>query len=297
MNLIETMNRFPNHEVCIRHLEKARWGESNHHCPHCASVKVNRKLDGERIGRWHCKDCHASYNVLAGTFMQGTKIELQKWFLAITLLMNAKKSLSSCQLARDLDLNQKTAWYMQQRIRSEMMRKEGKSFLQGIIEADETYVGGKPRKSNKRNDDDNDAPKNKRGRGTEKTPVIGAVERGGKVIARVATDLTSKGILQFLRENIRIDGSTLITDEYRAYNAVKGLVDHKVINHSEQYVDGETHTNTIEGFWSLLKRAWYGAHHHYRKVFMPLYVAEAAFKYNHRKDEAVFDNFLNGCFV
>ena len=256
MNLLNTMPQFPTHEICIRHLEKIRWGD-NPYCPHCGSVKVNRKLDGDRVGRWHCKDCHASYNVLAGTFFQGTKIELQKWFLAITLMMNAKKSISSCQLARDLDLNQKTAWYMQQRIRSEMMRKEGKALLEGIIEADETYVGRKPRKPNKR-DDDNDAPKNKRGRGTQKTPVIGAIERGGKVIARVATDLTAKGILQFLRDN----SSTLITDEYRAYHAVRGSIDHRVIKHSEQYVDGEIHTNTIEGFWSLLKRAWYGSHHH-----------------------------------
>ena len=145
MNLFETMKQFPNHETCIRHLEKIRWDNNRQHCPHCGSMKVNRKLDGDRVGRWHCKDCHASYNVLAGTFLQGTKIELQKWFMAISLMMNAKKSLSSYQLARDLDLNQKTAWYMMQRIRSEMMRKEGKALLQGIIETDETYVGGKPR--------------------------------------------------------------------------------------------------------------------------------------------------------
>lgn len=134
MNLFETMKQFPNHESCIRHLENIRWDNNRQNCPHCGSVKVNRKLDGDRVGRWHCKDCHASYNVLAGTFLQGTKIELQKWFLAVSLMMNAKKSLSSYQLARDLDLNQKTAWYMQQHIRSEMMRKEGKALLQGIIE-------------------------------------------------------------------------------------------------------------------------------------------------------------------
>ena len=234
--------------------------------------------------------------MLAGTFFQGTKIELQKWFLAISLMMNAKKSLSSYQLARDLDLNQKTAWYIQQRIRSEMMRKEGKALLKGIVEADETYVGGKPRKRNKRKDDDNE-PKNKRGRGTKKTPVIGAVERGGKVVARVATDLTSKSILQFIMENVKSSASTLITDEYQAYKAVKGSIDHKVIKHSEQYVDGEIHTNTIEGFWSLLKRAWYGQHHHYQKGFMPLYIAEAVFKYNHRKNTVITEQFINGCFV
>ena len=89
----------------------------------------------------------------------------------------------------------------------------------------------------------------------------------------------------------------LITDEYKAYNAVRGSIDHKVINHSEQFVDGEIHTNTIEGFWPLLKRAWYGQHHHYRTGFIPLYVAEAAFKYNNRKNTLIFDKFIRGCFV
>ena len=154
------MERFPDHKTCIEYLEKVRW-RGHPHCPHCASVKVGRRNESKRVGRWNCFDCRASFNVLAGTFFQGTKIQLQKWFLAISLMMNVKKSLSSYQLARDLDLNQKTAWYMQQRIRSEMMRKEGKALLKGIVEVDETYVGGKPRKRNKHKDDDE--PKNKRG--------------------------------------------------------------------------------------------------------------------------------------
>ena len=294
MNPIDTIAQYSDHETCLNHLEKARWGD-NPYCPHCGSVKVGQRNESKRVGRWNCFDCRASFNVLAGTFFQGTKIKLQKWFLAISLMMNAKKSLSSYQLARDLDLNQKTAWYMQQRIRSEMMRKEGKALLKGIVEADETYVGGKPRKRNKKNDDD--PPKNTRGRGTKKMPVIGAVERGGKIVARVATDLTSKGILKFIRDNIKSDDSALFTDEYRAYNAVRGSIDHRVIKHSEQYADSEIHTNMTEGFWSLLKRAWYGQHHHYRKGFMPLYVAEVVFKYNNRKKRKVFERFIRECFV
>ena len=124
---------------------------------------------------------------------QGTKVELQKWFLAISLIANAKKSLSSYQLARDLGLTQPTALFMQQRIRSEMGRKSSK-LLQGIIEADEAYIGGKPRKRNRRKDD----PPNKRGRGTKKTPVVGAVERGDEVKAQVASDLTGRGVLSFI---------------------------------------------------------------------------------------------------
>ena len=119
MNLIEVFEQFPDHKSCIDYLEKVRW-KDNPHCPHCASVNVNQKVDGNRIGRWNCHDCKSSFNVLSKTLFQGTHIKLQKWFLAISLMMNAKKSLSSCQLAHDLDLNQKTAWYMQQRIRAEM---------------------------------------------------------------------------------------------------------------------------------------------------------------------------------
>ena len=224
---------------------------------------------------------------------------LQKWFAVIGLMLNAKKSLSSYQLARDLGLTQPTALYMQQRIRSEMAT-ENIALLKGIVEADETYVGGKPRKKNKKNKknkrNDDDEP-SKRGRGTKKTPVIGAVERGGNVQAQVADDLTGQGVLNFIKNNVNPKDSVLITDEYKAYNAVKGLIPHEVIKHSEHYVDGTTHTNTIEGFWSLLKRAWYGSHHHYKRQFTALYVSEACYKYNHHKRSNVFEHFLKNCFA
>ena len=174
------------------------------------------------------------------------------------------------------------------------MATESRILLQGIIETDETYVGCKPRKRNKRSDDDKD--ENKRGRGTRKTPVIGAVERGGGVKAQVADDLTGKGVLDFIKRNVNPKDSVLITDEYKAYNTVKSTIPHEVIKHKEQYVDGRTHTNTIEGFWSLLKRAWYGQHHQYKKQFTPLYVAEACYKYNHRKRDNILEYFLGNCF-
>ncbi len=172
MDLISIFSRYPDHEHCIEHLEKVGFGDQPY-CPLCGGLKVARKADGDRIGRWNCHYCKASFNVLSKTIFQKTKIPLQKWFLAIGLLLNAKKSVSSHQLARDLDLNQKTAWYMGMRIRR-AMKLEGE-LLQGIIEADECYIGGKPRKGNRR---DGDKP-NKRGRGTRKVSVIGAVERGG----------------------------------------------------------------------------------------------------------------------
>ena len=213
---------------------------------------------------------------------------MQKWFLAISLIANAKKSLSSYQLQRDLNLNQKTAWFMQVRIRAEMTTKQGSILLKGIIEADEVYIGGSPRHANKKEDRE-PAP---RGRGRSKTVVIGAVERGGQVVAEVAKGLTGRDIFQFIRRVVNTKESELMTDEYHAYNALGKEMKHHVINHQEQYVDGDTHTNTIEGFWSLLKRAWYGTHHHYTTGYTPLYVAEGCYKYNNRHRETLFSKFL-----
>lgn len=291
MNLFKIFTRYPDQEACIEHLERVRWGDDPH-CPYCGSTTVSRKQERHRIGRWNCRGCKASFNVLSGTIFEKTKLPLQKWFVAIGIMVNAKKSVSSCQLARDLDLNQKSAWYMQQRIRAAMAADQA-PLLQGIVEADETYVGGKPRKKNRRDPDDPPAP---RGRGTAKTPVIGAVERNGQVSARVATDLTGKGILRFLRDTVDPLGTLLITDEYRAYGSAsrRGRYQHAVINHSIAYADGDTHTNTIEGFWALLKRAWYGSHHHYSRHWMPLFVAESAWKYNHRDDGNAFASFIRG---
>ena len=264
MNLMTIFTRFPDQEACIAHMEKIRWGDSPR-CPHCNSSRVARKQEKGRIGRWNCHGCKSSFNVLNGTVFEKTRLPLQKWFLAIGLMVNARKSLSSCQLARDLDMKQKGAWYMQQRIRAAMLTEQ-KALLQGVVEADETYVGGKPRKGNRRTTTSESTPPpphNPRGRGTRKTPVIGAIERGGRVVARVADDLTGKGILRFLRDTVDPQGTLLITDEYRAYNAANGLYRRAVINHRKQYADGDTHTNTMEGFWALLKRAWFGSHHHY----------------------------------
>jgi len=151
MNLMRVFAKFPDQEACIEHLESIRWGDDPT-CPLCKSDRVARKNELGKIGRWNCHACKSSFNVLSGTIMQKTRIPLQKWFLAIGLMMNAKKSLSSCQLARDLGITQQTAWYMQTRIRVAMVQREH-HLLQGIIEADETYLGGKPRKDNRHNND------------------------------------------------------------------------------------------------------------------------------------------------
>ena len=177
---------------------------------------------------------------------------------------------------------------MMVRIRAEMAKKGG-ALLEGIIEADETYIGGKPRKKNKRSDDE----PAKRGRGTDKDAIIGAVQRGGKVVAQLTPNLTGRTILEFIRSAANLKDSELIPDEFQAYNLIGKEMKHAVINHKVQFADGDTHTNTIEGFWSLLKRAWYGQHHHYQTGYTPLYVAEACYKYNYRSVDSMFDKFVN----
>ncbi len=176
------------------------------------------------------------------------------------------------------------------RIRAEMANKTNSILLQGIIEADETYIGGKPRKENKKEDRE----PAKRGRGTSKTTVIGAVERGGEVIAQVVENLTGRTILAFIRKVVNIKDSELMTDEHHGYRQFASMMKHEVINHQEQYVEGDKHTNTIEGFWSLLKRAWCGSHHHYTIEYTPLYVSERCYVYNNRHLDTIFWRFING---
>ncbi len=135
----DIFSKYPTQEACIEHLETVRW-DDNPTCPYCKSDKVARKNELDKVGRWNCRACKSSFNVLSGAIMQKTKVPLQTRFLAIGLMVNAKKSVSSCQLARDLELNQKTAWYVQTRIRVAMVHKE-RHLLQGIIEMDETYLG------------------------------------------------------------------------------------------------------------------------------------------------------------
>ncbi|MFQ8432013.1 IS1595 family transposase [Amaricoccus sp. W119] len=295
MNIIDLFQTFQTQEQAIEYLEKVRWhGEP--HCPYCGSLSVGRHASGDRdMPRWQCRDCHRAFAVTVGTLFHGTHVPLRNWFLVLALMLNAKKSASAYQIARDLGMRRPTVWSMMQRIRTAMAADPAQEkLLHGIVEADETYVGGKPRKGNKRDDD----KPSKRGRGTKKVPVIGAVERGGRVVARVAEpgDLSAKGISKFLARFVDRAGTLLITDEYAGYNRVSDTMLHSVICHAEAYADGETHTNSIEGFWALIKRAWYGSHHHYSRKYMPLYVAEACYKYNRRRSKSSFAESI-GLFV
>ena len=250
MNIIQIYERFPNHKDCITYLENIRWS-GKPTCPYCKSTNATT-VPGEL--RHHCNNCNTSFSVTVGTIFHHTHLSIQKWFLAITLILNAKKGISARQLSRDIEVNKNTAWRMSMRIRDAMNERWQRELLTGIVEADETYVGGKPRK---RNPDDTNHP---RGRGTKKTPVVGLVERGGKVKAKVALkgDLTAKRLSSLVRQNVDIKNSTLITDEFKGYLGIQKFMPHKTINHQIWYVDGDIHTNNIESFWAILKRGIVG---------------------------------------
>ena len=278
MDLVKVMETFPTQEHCIAYLERLRW-QGSPECPHCESIHVRRRNENVtgRIGRWNCHECKSTFKVTHGTLFHGTKIPLQKWFLAISLMANAKKSLSSCQLARDLGLKQKTCWRIMMAIRAEMGKDN--VLLQGIVEADETYIGGKGKKNY-----DKETGEPKRGRGTAKSIVLGAVARSGEVVAEIVDNAKGSTIAEFIKKHVKIDDSELYTDQYTGYNQIGKEMKHETLNRSKTWEAGEMHTNTIEGFWSFVKRAWYGSHHHYTKGYTPLYLAEACYKYNYRDD-------------
>jgi len=282
MNILQVFYEFTTQEQAIQYLEKVRWG-GEPACLYCGSLSVGPHASPDRKNRrWQCRDCHKAFSVTQGTIFHGTHMPLRTWFLVLALMLNAKKSASSYQISRDLGVRRPTVWSMMHRIRIAMATSKAQErLLYGIIEMDETYIGGKPRKGNRRTSDE----PSKRGRGTNKVPVIGMVERGGRVIAKASGRLTGESISAFVDRYLDKKGALLITDEYRGYAGVRKSVRSAVINHSERYADGRIHTNSIEGFWALLKRAWYGQHHHFDTRYLPLYIAEACYKYNIRKQD------------
>jgi hypothetical protein len=159
------------------------------------------------------------------------------------------------------------------------------ALFHGIVEMDETYIGGKPRRTN-----GGKSTAKKRGRGTSKLPVVGIVERHGRAVARSFGNrlMTFAELRDFYKKHVDVQNAIVITDEYRAYSRFHTFTEHHAVNHSEAYVSGDTHTNTVEGFWALIKRAWYGQHHHYSRKWADHYICETVYKYNNRKNENTF---------
>lgn len=285
MNIIEIINKFSTEENCIAYLEKARWNNEPV-CSYCSS-KNNYPVKSEL--RHKCRDCGKSFSVTVGTIFHHSHIPIQKWFIAIALILNAKKGISSHQLSRDLQIRQASAWSMAHRIRKAMKQDNG--LLSGIVEMDETYVGGKPRKEAKKKDDNDDDKGNPRGRATKKECVVGMIERGGKVKARNVEKgtLKAKDLKELVRAGVDLGNTTLITDEYRGYMTMRRIISHLQINHSEAFAKGSIHTNTIESFWAILKRGIVGQFHKVSKEYLNAYIDEFCWRFNERKNKESFD--------
>ncbi len=283
MNIVQVYRIFPTEADCIAHIEKVRWPDKPF-CPYCGS---DRTTAMPKEQRHHCNNCKTSFSATVKTIFHHTHLALQKWFVAISLVLNAKKGIAARQLGRDLEVNKDTAWYLAMRIRRAMKEDpQQRVLLQGIAEADETYVGGKPRKGN------GPMGTHKRGRGTDKTPVIGIVERGGKVYAKAVRHVDAKTLREFIREHIDAEKTTVMTDEFAGYLGLATFVAHKTVNHKVQYVSGNIHTNTLEGFWSLLKRGMIGQFHKVSKRYLPRYLDEFSYRYNNRESADIFGNTL-----
>lgn len=277
MDIIEVFERFPTQESCFAHLETIRW-QNKPKCPYCKSENQT-PLKGER--RYHCNNCNTSFSVTVGTIFHQTHLPIQKWFLAVTLILNAKKGVSSRQLARHLKVNRNTAWRISMKIRDAMYEPEQRGILQGLVEMDETYIGGKPRK---------DGTTHKRGRGTGKIPVVGMRERYGKVVAKVMhkDNINFKKLSQLVRETIDTKKSILLTDEARFYCRMSNILPHKSVNHQVEYANGWIHTNGIESFWALLKRGIVGQFHKVSIKHLHKYINEFSYRFNNRDNMDVF---------
>ncbi|WP_299675708.1 IS1595 family transposase [uncultured Dokdonia sp.] len=268
-SILQLLQAFPDEQSCIDHLEQLRWS-GNVVSPFDPSSKVYNC----KGNRYKCKNTGKYFNVKTNTIFDNTKMPLQKWFLAIWLVTSHKKGISSLQLGRDLDITQKSAWFMLQRIRN-CFGLNNDDQMDGEIEADETYVGGKNKNRH--------ADKKVKGTTDDKTPVLGMVQRDGKLKAVKIPDTTTETLSTEIVNAVK-EGATLYTDEYSSYKALQRIYDHQFVKHSrKQYVNGRIHTNTIEGFWSLLKRGIFGIYHFTSKKHLQMYVDEFVFRYNTRK--------------
>ena len=282
MNLIELVEQFSDEDACRKHLAELRWPDGVK-CLRCQSANVNGP---SKRHLYECADCGYQFSVKVGTVFNDSKLPLWKWFVATYLMCESKKGMSANQMKRTLGVTYKTAWYLCHRIRS-AMQDEGAGLLTGIVEADETYVGGKAKGFANRRE-------SARHRGDNKTIVLGAVERGGKVRLRVAPDASSATVKGFLNDVVADDAEAIYTDAHRSY---RGVGDHNTVHayvdHSrDEWVRGQVHTNTVESVWSLFDRSVIGSYHKLSKKHLPAYLDEAAFRWNNRANPFLFRDTL-----
>jgi transposase-like protein len=292
MTIAQWEKAFPNEEACDAYLVAHRWPEGVH-CPRCGSARVYELKT--RKWHWECPDCRQGggyrFSDITGTIFENTNVDLRQWFRVIHLMLTSKKGISSRQVHRYMGFGSlKTAWYMCHRIRAALVDNEFQKLV-GVVEVDETFVGGKAYNKHGRR-----GGGGRGGMGSGKTPVVGAVSRKGNVVARVIETVSADVLTQFVLGSVSDKVSLLITDEWTGYRNLKKVYPHRVIKHTAgEYVIGAIHTNTIEGFWSIFKRGVVGTFHKVSRKYMPLYVAEFQFRYNNRENVDIFGKAIAGC--
>ncbi len=290
MTIREWERLFPTDDACKAYLAARRW-PNGVRCARCGSERVYPLTN--RPFHWECPDCRKGgayrFSVLVETIFEDTKIGLRQWFKVICLMLTSKKGISALQIQRIMGFGSyRTAHHMCHRIRAALADPEFRRII-GIVEVDETFVGGKNKNRHA----------NKRTRGTGgagKAAVMGAIERGGNVVARVVANVDTATVERFVEAAVSEKVDLVATDESGVYRRVNRKRPHEFVTHSRgEYVRGEVHTCTIDGFWSLLKRGIIGTFHNVGRKYLPLYVAEFEWRYNNRDNQDIFGAVIARC--
>jgi transposase-like protein len=276
MNLVKLVEQFGSDEKARKHLEEVRWPEGPV-CPRCKEKHASPVKDR---ATYSCNNCRYQFSVTSGTIFHDSHLPLWKWFLAIYLITESKKGISACQIQRTINVSYRTAWYLCHRIRA-AMKEAGSEALRGIVEVDETYIGGKVRGMG-------------RGYRGNKSIAVGAVQRGGKIRLQVIKWAGKDTLHKFIEENTAPDTEAIYTDQLPAYI---GIADedtrHESVNHSiEEWVRGDVHTNGIESVWSLLKRSIVGSYHKVSMKHLDAYLDELEHRFNNRHNKFLFRDTL-----
>lgn len=272
-SILDLVKAFPTEQDCIEHLEKLRWNGTVV-SPFDETSKVY-KCSGNR---YKCKNTGKYFNVKVGTIFEDTKIPLIKWFMALYIFSSHKKGISSHQLAKDIDVTQKTAWFLLHRLRYAFDHPAFKQALENTVEIDETYIGGE-----EKNKHEWKKVPGTQGRSVKtKKPVLGMRQRGGVLIAKVVSDTKQATIEPVIEASIKCN-TTVMTDEWQAYNKLNRKFNHERVNHgAKQFVNGMAHTNGVENFWSHLKRGLEGIYHWVSVDHLQSYVDEFSYRFNTR---------------
>ena len=282
--LQEAIIYFSDFDNCQRFIIDLRWADGKVRCPYCASEKVTY-LANARLWKCYEKHAKAKFSLKVGTIMEDSALPVDKWLTAMWLIVNCKNGISSCEIARDLGITQKSAWHMAHRIRFALHHGSFEK-LSGHVEVDETFIGGKARNMHV-------AQRRRRITGTgtkDKTAVMGILERGGKVRTVVVPNRKKHALQTEVRKHVEA-GAALYTDALLSYDGLAGEYAHQVVDHAVEYVSGTCHTNGLENFWSLLKRGISGTYVSVEPFHLFRYLDEQAYRFNNRKDMNDFDRF------